>query len=54
MLNLKNYLKIKCNEDISADNFPAFIKLIEHCSNKYKFELKQVVDKNTYYIIGQK
>jgi len=54
MSNSKNYLKIKCNEDISADNLSAFTKLVKRWADKYKLELKQVADKNTYYIIGQK
>jgi len=54
MSNSKNYLKIKCNEDISADNLSAFSALVYHWAEKYKLELKQVENKHTYYIIGQK
>ena len=54
MSNSVNYLKIKCNEDISADNLSAFSTLVSHWADKYKLELKQVDNKNTYYIIGQK
>ena len=53
MSNSENHLKIKCNEDSSADNLTAFTALVKHWSNKYKLELKQVDNKNTYYIIGQ-
>jgi hypothetical protein len=53
MSNSKNYLKIKCNADISADNLKAFSDLVNHWKDKYKLELKQVENKNTYYIIGQ-
>jgi hypothetical protein len=53
MSNSENYLKIKCNEDISADNLSAFRALVQHWADKYKLELKQVANKNTYYIIGQ-
>ncbi|HFQ62382.1 MAG TPA: hypothetical protein ENK39_08835 [Epsilonproteobacteria bacterium] len=53
MSNSENYLKIKCEEDSSADNLSAFTDLVKHWANKYKLELKQVADKNTYYIIGQ-
>jgi len=53
MSNSENYLKIKCEEDTSADNLSAFTALVEHWADKYKLELKQVANKNTYYIIGQ-
>jgi len=53
MSNSQNYLKIKCNEDISADNLSAFTALVKHWADKYKLELKQVANKNTYYILGQ-
>ena len=54
MSNSENYLKIKCNEDISADNLSAFTELVKHWADKYKMKLKQVENKNTYYIIGHK
>ena len=53
MSNSENYLKIKCEEDSSADNLSAFTDLVKHWANKYKLELKQVANKNTYYILGQ-
>ncbi len=53
MSNSENYLKIKCEEDSSADNLSAFTNLVKHWADKYKLELKQVADKNTYYILGQ-
>lgn len=53
MSNSVNHLKIKCTEDSSADNLSAFIDLVKHWADKYKLELKQVENKNTYYIIGQ-
>lgn len=53
MSNSENYLKIKCNEDISADNLSAFTALVKRWADKYKLTLKQVDNKNTYYIIGQ-
>ena len=53
MSNSKPYLKIKCDEDSSADNLSAFTSLIKHWSDKYKLEIKQVEGKNTYYLIGQ-
>jgi hypothetical protein len=54
MSNSENHLKIKCNEDIYADNLTAFTDLVKHWADKYKLELKQVENKNTYYIIGHK
>jgi hypothetical protein len=54
MSNSENYLKIKCEEDINADNLSAFTELVKHWADKYKVELKKVDNKNTYYIIGQK
>lgn len=53
MSNSENYLKIKCDEDSSADNLSAFTKQIKHWADKYRVTLKQVDNKNTYYIIGQ-
>ncbi|OQX50428.1 MAG: hypothetical protein B5M46_00465 [Epsilonproteobacteria bacterium 4484_20] len=54
MSNSENYLKIKCNEDSTADNLSAFNALVDHWADKYKLELKKVDNKNTYYIIGHK
>jgi len=54
MSNSEDYLKIKCEEDTSADNLSAFTELVKHWADKYKLELKKVDNKNTYYIIGQK
>jgi hypothetical protein len=53
MSNSEDHLKIKCDQDISADNLSAFTDLVKHWAEKYKLELKQVENKNTYYIIGQ-
>jgi hypothetical protein len=53
MSNSENHLKIKCQEDPSADNLSAFTTLVKHWADKYKLELKQVENKPTYYIIGQ-
>ena len=53
MSNSENHLKIKCEEDTSADNLTAFTSLVKHWADKYKLDLKQVENKNTYYIIGQ-
>jgi len=53
MSNSEDHLKIKCDEDTGADNLSAFTELVKHWADKYKLELKQVDNKNTYYIIGQ-
>jgi hypothetical protein len=53
MSNSEDHLKIKCEEDSNADNLSAFTELVKHWADKYKLELKQVENKNTYYIIGQ-
>jgi len=53
MSNSQSHLKIKCNEDISADNLSEFTQLVRHWADKYKLKLEQVDNKNTYYIIGQ-
>lgn len=52
MSNSEDHLKIKCEEDTGADNLSAFTALVKHWAEKYKLELKQVDNKNTYYIIG--
>jgi len=54
MSNSEDHLKIKCHEDVNADNLSAFKELVKHWANKYKLELKKVDNKNTYYIIGHK
>jgi len=53
MSNSVPHLKIKCDEDSTADNLSAFEALVRHWADKYKLELR-VANKNTYYIIGQK
>ncbi|RUM72968.1 MAG: hypothetical protein DSZ10_04125 [Sulfurovum sp.] len=53
MSNSVPHLKIKCDEDTSADNLSAFDALVAHWADKYKLTLK-AANKNTYYIIGQK
>lgn len=53
MSNSEDHLKIKCEQDSSADNLSAFTVLVKHWAEKYKLELKKVENKSTYYIIGQ-
>jgi hypothetical protein len=54
MSNSKDYFKIKCQEDPSADNLSAFTNLVEHWADKHKIVLEKLDDKNTYYILGHK
>jgi len=53
MSNSEKHLKIKCDEDTSADNLSAFTQLVKHWEEKYKLKLEKVENKNTYYILGQ-
>jgi hypothetical protein len=52
MSNSEDHLKIKCEEDPSADNLSAFNTLVQHWADKYKLKIKKVDNKNTYYILG--
>ena len=52
MSNSENHLKIKCEEDPSADNLSAFNDLVQHWADKYKLQIEKVANKNTYYILG--
>lgn len=52
MSNSENYLKIKCDADISADNLSGFNSLLTHWTQKYKLDIKKVKNKNTYYLLG--
>ena len=52
MSNSEDHLKIKCEEDTSADNLSAFNTLVKHWADKYKLEIEKVDNKNTYYILG--
>ena len=52
MSNSEDHLKIKCEEDPSADNLSAFNTLVKHWADKYKLQIVKVDNKNTYYILG--
>ena len=52
MSNSENHLKIKCEEDPSADNLSAFDDLVKHWADKYKLDVEKVDNKNTYYLLG--
>ena len=51
--NSHDYLKIKCEEDESAENIEAFKEATKAWGKKYKVTLQQVEKKPTFYIIGQ-
>jgi hypothetical protein len=52
MSNSNSYLKLKCNSKIE-DEVKEFKKTIDSWADKYKVSLKQVENKNTYYILGK-
>jgi hypothetical protein len=52
MSNSNNYLKLKCDSK-NNDEIKEFEKTINLWSTKYKVSLKQVENKNTYYILGK-
>jgi hypothetical protein len=54
MSNSEDHFKIKCDEEIAAENLDAFNELVHHWADKYKIEIKKVEKKPTYYIIGHK
>ena len=51
--NSQHYLKIKCEENNSAERIKAFREAAEKWGEKYKVKLQKVGTKPTYYIIGQ-
>jgi hypothetical protein len=52
MSNTNNYLKLKCNSKLE-DEINEFKNKIDNWADKYKVTLKQVENKNTYYILGK-
>jgi len=52
MSNSHNYLKLKCDSK-NEEEIKEFTDLIMHWADKYKLTLKQVENKNTYYILGK-
>jgi len=50
--NTNNYLKLKCNSKLDSE-INDFKETIESWANKYKLNLQQVENKNTYYILGK-
>ena len=52
MSNSHNYLKLKCDSKDEAE-IEEFKEIIKHWADKYKVELQQVKNKNTYYILGK-
>jgi hypothetical protein len=54
MSNSKDYLKVKCDENISEESLQACLDILNHWADKYKLELQKVEGKHTYYILGHK
>jgi len=52
MSNTHNYLKLKCDSKIE-DEVSQFKTSIHDWAQKYKVSLKQVENKNTFYILGK-
>jgi tetrahydromethanopterin S-methyltransferase subunit G len=52
--NKESYFKIKCEDIDSEEIKKEFLDEINHWSDRYNVELKQVENKNVYYIIGKK
>ena len=52
MSNSKDYLKIKCDDNIAEANRQACLDIMHHWADKYKLKLEQVEGKDTYYILG--
>jgi hypothetical protein len=50
--NSRDALKIK-SDATQADEVAAYRKVISDWGNKYRVELQQVANTNTYYILGQ-
>ena len=50
--NSKDYLKLKCNSKLDSE-VAKFEEIINFWADKFKVDLQQVENKNTYYIIGK-
>ncbi|MDQ1338928.1 MAG: hypothetical protein QG567_77 [Campylobacterota bacterium] len=50
--NSKDYLKIKCKEEVSKELVDEFHEKIDSWSKKYKVKIEKVPNKETYYILG--
>jgi len=50
--NTKDYLKIKCKNDVSDAIVEEFNEKIINWANKYKVEVEKISNKQAYYIIG--
>jgi len=50
----ESYFKIKCDEqEITEDITKEFLDEVKHWSDKYQVELKQIDNKNVFYILGK-
>jgi len=51
--NKESYFKIKCDDKGVVEIEKEFLEEVEHWSNKYHVELRQLDNKNIFYIIGK-
>jgi len=51
--NSKDYLKLKCNSKLDFE-IEKFKIIINFWADKFKVDLEQVKNKNSYYIIGKR
>uniref|UniRef100_UPI00404820BE hypothetical protein n=1 Tax=Aliarcobacter sp. TaxID=2321116 RepID=UPI00404820BE len=50
--NKSNYLKIKCDENDSAEILEEFHNEVSHWADKYNVKLQKLDNKHIYYILG--
>ena len=51
--NKESYFKIKCDNIDSEEIVQEFLNEVDHWGNKYHVELRQLENKNIFYIIGK-
>lgn len=51
--NKESYFKIKCDNIDSEEIIKEFLEEVEHWSAKYHVDLRQLENKNIFYIIGK-
>jgi len=52
--NSEKYLKIKCGNADATEIVKEFHSAVEHFSDKYNVEIRKLLNKEVYYIIGVK
>ena len=50
--NISNHLKIKCDENDSAEILEEFHEEVSHWADKYNVKLQKLDNKHIYYILG--